>query len=188
MKAIFALKSIYVHRQSFNEATRRMLCDSLVLSHFNFGDVVYSNCVTGRDSQRIQMVQNSCTRLIHGIRGRRGVTRLLSASGSLNMSNRRKMHAVLFYCKILNFKTPAYLYNKVRFRRQEHDLNFRRNNLLSVPKFRMESFRRSFSYDIAKALNYVLMTRDINIYASTSTIAIKLKIRLLLEQYGGAVE
>ena len=43
-----------------------MLCDSLVLSYFNYFDVIYSQYLDLNDKNRIQKVQNSCLILIFG--------------------------------------------------------------------------------------------------------------------------
>ena len=51
------LKSIYQNRQILNRNVKSMLCDSLVLSHFNYCDGVYGPCLTNLDAQRIQRVQ-----------------------------------------------------------------------------------------------------------------------------------
>lgn len=181
-KAVIALKSIYVHRENIDTATRSLLCESLVLSFFNYGDVIYAKCITKYASNRIQMVQNSCTRLIYGMRGRRGVSHKLKSTNTINMSNRRILHSVLFYRNIIKFETPSYLYNRVRFRHQEHQINIRRNCLLSIPKHRLEKFKQGFSYNISKILNKYLFNNNISIHSSTSTIKTLLKPMLLSTQ------
>nr|CAI5825217.1 unnamed protein product [Callosobruchus analis] len=60
-----------------------MLCDSLVLSHLNYGDVIYDSCLIASDAFRIQKLQNSCLNLTHK----------LNDAHWLNMKNRRLLHA-----------------------------------------------------------------------------------------------
>ena len=69
-KAYCALKSIYPHRDYLEKNIKKELCDSLVLFHFNHCDIVYSPCLQGFDTRRIQKVQKSCIRFILGIRKR----------------------------------------------------------------------------------------------------------------------
>jgi len=150
-----ALKMLYNHRKILNQKTKVMLCDSLVLSHFNYCDVVYNNCIDAVDKKRIQRVQNSCLRFIWGVRRRERVSHLVRRTGWLNMAERRGLHSLSFYHKIILLRTPPYLYNRIRFRTDVHNINIRRKDQLTVPQHKLEIFKRSFSYCIAKYYNLV---------------------------------
>jgi len=150
-----ALKMIYSHRNVLDQKTKIMLCESLVLSHFNYCDVVYNNCIDAVDKKRIQRVQNSCLRFIWGVRGRERVSHLVRRTGWLNMAERRSFHALCFYHKILTTRTPPYLYNRIRFRTDVHNINIRKKDEITIPKHKLEFFKRSFSYCIAKFYNCV---------------------------------
>lgn len=152
-KAYGNLKMLYSHRHVFSVKLKTLLCNSLVLSQFNYCDYVYGPCLTVKDCNRIQKAQNSCLRLIHGIRKYDRISYTLSTSRWLNMENRRKLHANVLYYKILINKTPSYLYNKVKYRTDIHNINIRRKNHLTIPKHRTAMFQRSFSFNIAKNMN-----------------------------------
>lgn len=152
-KAYGSLKMIYSQRHFLNVEIKKMLCDSLVMSHFNHCDTVYGPCIDSIESRRIQKVQNSCLRLIFGIRRPQRISHKLKTVGWLNMYNRRRLHLVCLFHKILKFKTPPYLLKKLSYRSDVHNINIRRKFLLTVPRHRKEIFKRSFSYNIAACIN-----------------------------------
>jgi len=154
-RAYCTLKMLYSHRNVLNHSTKVMLCDSLVLSHFNYCDVVYNNCIDAVDRKRIQRAQNSCLRFIWGVRRRERVSHLVRRTGWLSMAERRILHALSFYHNILSLKSPPYLYNRITFRTDVHNINIRRKDNLTIPNHRLEFYKKSFSYNIAKTYNSV---------------------------------
>lgn len=146
---------IYGHRHYLDEDTKILLCDSLVLSHFNHCDSVYGPCLDSCDVRRIQKVQNSCLRLIYGIRHRQRISHKLRDAKWLNMYNRRKLHMTYFFYKIVKYKSPSYLHDKISYRTDIHNINIRRKNLLTIPRHNKQLFKRSFSYNIATCINLI---------------------------------
>lgn len=66
---------------------------------------------------------------------------------------------ICFDRSILKFKSPPYLFNKLQqFRTDNHNLNIRRKHLLVILYHRKETFKRSFSYIIAKLVNRQTVT------------------------------
>lgn len=173
------IKLIYSHRQYLERGVRAMLCDSLVLSLFNFCDSVYGPCLDDRDKRRIQKIQNSCLRLIFGIRRRQRISHKLVDLKWLNMFNRRRLHTVCFFYKLLKYRTPPYLTNKVVYRTDVHNLNIRRKSLITIPAHRKETFKRSFSYNIASYINGFKITDFI---LSCAAVKKKIKTQLLSHQ------
>nr|CAH7714133.1 unnamed protein product [Callosobruchus chinensis] len=55
-KAFSSLKNIYGFRDLLNRNTKVLLTDALVLSHFNFCDVLYNRCIDQHDTRRIRKV------------------------------------------------------------------------------------------------------------------------------------
>ena len=96
------LKKIFPHRHLLSKKDKIMLTDSLVLSHFNFADVVYGPCLTRMDSDRVQRVQKACLRLICGIRRREPVSHKLKEINWLSMDLRRKLHSAVLFHKIIS--------------------------------------------------------------------------------------
>lgn len=66
-RAFSAFKLIYFSRRILDINIKSMLSESLVLSHFNFCDVVYGLCLDGVMSRWIQRLQNACVHFIFGI-------------------------------------------------------------------------------------------------------------------------
>nr|CAI5828517.1 unnamed protein product [Callosobruchus analis] len=144
---------IYQSRNFLSRDVKRNICETLVLSKFNFCDTVYGPSIDSIDTRRIQVVQNACLRLIWGIRRRQHISHKLKDTGWLNMSQRRFLHSACMYQKILRNKEPTYLFNKIKFRKHIHSLNVRTKHNITTPKHRTEQFKRSFSYQIGKIYN-----------------------------------
>lgn len=154
-KAYVSLKMIYPHRRCLAREVKILLCDSLVLSHFNYCDSVYGPCLDSDDVRRIQKAQNSCLRFIYGIRRPQRISHKLGETRWLSMYNRRQLHMACFYTKIMIDKTPPYLFEKLQFRTDVHNLNIRRRDILTIPKHRKEFFKRSYSYRAAHLVNKI---------------------------------
>lgn len=148
-----ALKAIYRHRKILSQDVKISLCESLVLSHSNFCDVVYTPFLGCEDKRRIQVLQNSCLRMIFGIRRRQRISHKLNDVKWLNMASRRQYHLGCFCFKILKYQTPPYLHKKLSFRTDIHNINIRRKNLLTIPKHKKETFKSSFTYNATCILN-----------------------------------
>lgn len=130
-----------------------MLCESLVLSQLHYCDTVYGPCLNSLDINRIQKLQNSCLRLIFGVRKYEHISHTLKQVNWLNMKNRRYLHsACQFYAVLLN-QSPTYLFKKISYRCDVHHLNTRFRGTLTPPSFSTELFRRSFTYNIVKCIN-----------------------------------
>lgn len=178
-KAYSALKLIYNQRKYLSKDIKKVLCDSLVLSNFNHCDVVYGPYLDQVDFRRIQKVQNSCLRLIFGIRRRNRISHKLKDIGWLNMFNRRKMHTISMSYKIIKYKTPKYVYDKVNFRSNIHHRNLRNMHRITIPKHRKELFKRSFTYNLSLSLNPLNIT---NFDLSCCTFQKQIKQLLLSTQ------
>jgi len=154
-KSYSTLKVLYSNRYILNQNLRIILCDSLILSNFNYCDVVYHSCIDAHDKKRIQTVQNSCLRFIYGLRRRERISHMTEEAGWLCMADRRSLHAACAYHTIIRNETPPYLYNKIKFRTDVHNINVRRKDLLDIPKHNLETFKRSFTYCAPNVYNKI---------------------------------
>lgn len=153
--AYMNLKTIYINRYLLSKKVKTVLCESLVLSRFNFCDVVYGPCIDAEDVRRIQVIQNSCLRLIFGVRRWQNISHKLSEIKWLNMSRRRLLHSACLYHKVITNKIPKYLSKKISFRTDVHNINIRFKGLLTPPLHRTELFKRSFTYQVTKIYNAI---------------------------------
>lgn len=154
-RAYCNLKLLYGSNYVLDKKSKIILCNSLVLSHFNYLDVVYHSCLTMFDQSRIQRVQNACIRFIFGIRKYQSVSHKLLELKWLNMKERRILHMCCFYHKVITSKTPSYLYSKIAFGDTLHDLNTRYCKRIFVPRHTTAIYKSSFSYSICKYYNAI---------------------------------
>lgn len=152
-RAYYNLKMIYPHRSVLNTEIKKTLCESLVLSHLTYGDVVYDSFLTEVDKSRIEKVQRCCMRFIYGIRKFERVTHKLKELNWLTMENRRKLHILILYRRIMIEGSPPYLRDRLKFRTDIHNINIRHKGLLTPPPHRTSLFQKSFSFKICKMIN-----------------------------------
>ena len=147
-KAYASLKMLYPHRNILSQNLKIKLTDALVLSHFNFCDVIYSPCLDQVDKQKIERAQKSCLRYIYGIRKFEPVSYKLIDTNWLTMEKRRKLHSLVLFHKIITNQSPPYLLHKITYRTDIHNLNLRFRGLISLPPHRSAMFRRCVSHNI----------------------------------------
>lgn len=178
-KAFYHLKLIFSQKTVLNKSTMRLMCDTLVLSHFSFCDVVFDRCIDSHTARKIQRVQNSCTRLICGVPRRDHISPKIKEIGWLNMSNRRKLHSSVLYHKIIVNQCPTYLARKIRYRSDIHNINVRRKSFIAIPAHKTSLYKRSFLYNLAITYNDIAKTTRL---MSVRLFKISIRIKLLCEQ------
>ena len=152
-KAFSTLRILYANREIFSEDLKKVLCESLVLSNFNYCDTVYGPCLDTIDQNRIQKVQNACLRFIYGLRKYDRISYTFKLSGWLNMQERRKTHLLTLVYKIIRNKVPPYLAERLNFRSDVHNINVRYKHFITPPLHRTTLFERSFTYNCATLWN-----------------------------------
>lgn len=152
-KGYNALRCLYRSKLFMDGSIKKMLCDSLVLSYANYGDVVYGPCLDQVNAYKIQKLQNSCIRFIHNINRREHCTGFINEIGWLKMENRRKQHLACLINKVISVETPKYLFDKLQFRFMYHKIPTRFNEHLTIPQHRTAAYERSFSFNSAKLYN-----------------------------------
>lgn len=163
-RAYANLKMLYPHRSLISSHLKTTLCESLVLSHVWFGSPVYFPCLDSETMLKLQRLQNSCLRYIYGIRKYEHVSHKLREVSWLNVKNRLLLLSATFYHRILLTKSPPYLYARIRYRTDIHNVNVRRKNMISLPKYKLTLFKRSFTYHIWQTYNGISeSTKDLPI-------------------------
>ena len=147
------LKLIFPHRSYLSKKIKIKICNSLVLSHFSFCSPIYDACITNELSMKIQVAQNSCLRLIYGVRKYQHISHKLKEAHWLNMANRRFLTSACLYHSIISEKEPINLYKKILFRGHAHNINVRHKHTITPPAHKTALFERSFSYQISKVYN-----------------------------------
>lgn len=153
-KAFFSMKLLYSNRHILNFRLKKMLCESLVLSNFNYGDFVWGPCLDAVSKNRIQVIQNNCSRFVCGLRKYDHVSHTFRDLNWLRMENRRLHHLGCFIFKILSDTDAVIsLRNKFVKRGNVHAVNIRSTEKMTMPLHRTALFQRSFTYNAVKLLN-----------------------------------
>ncbi|KAI5651321.1 reverse transcriptase (RNA-dependent DNA polymerase) domain-containing protein [Phthorimaea operculella] len=150
---LFRIKVLYKIRRLLSEDVRLKICESLILSRLNYGDIVVGPCLLESSKRTIQRVQNACMRFIFNIPPRSHITPYLNRFGMLNMESRRILHFSSCVHSIVRYKAPPYLYSKLKW--ATYSYNSRRTNslLLVTPYHKTRAFEGSFRYQATKCWN-----------------------------------
>ena len=171
-KAMGNFYQMFRFKKFLDKEAKITLCDSIVLSQFNYCDIVYSN-MDGFLEKKVQKIQNICLRFIFDFRlkDRCDHNILLKKLGWLNMKQRRVQHGLTMIYKILNGQAPQYFSNNFTLTSEIHNINTRRaNNTIWINKYaRSKLTRKSYSVYMAKIYNEL----PENLQKSVSTNAFK---------------
>ena len=117
------------YKKFLNKESKIILCDSIILSQFNYCDVVYSN-LDKYLKDKIQKVQNLCLRFIFDIKRRDHVDYSLFRNELkwLDMNSRRLKHGLTLIYKILHDLAPNYLRDTFTLVHEIHNVNTRSSN------------------------------------------------------------
>lgn len=151
LKSAYAnLRMLYPHRSYLPVNVKLQLSQSLVLSQFNYCSQIFFPCLDSDTLYKIQKVQNTCLRYAYGIRKYDRVSHKLKDAGWLNMRDRFRLLQACCFHKIMLSRLPGYLYNGITFRTDVHNINIRRKDAISLPKYKLSVFERSFTFNIYK--------------------------------------
>ena len=148
----------------------------MVLSQFNYADVVYMN-MSKLTQYKIQKIQNLCIRFIYNCKKYDpiSISGLRKKLGWLSMSERRVSHGLTLMFKIVKGKAPHYLSDLITFTNEIHNVNTRSSgrNLIWLDKdIKTKSRRHAFFYSISDLYNKL----PENIISSSNVNSFKSKI------------
>uniref|UniRef100_A0A1E1WD62 Uncharacterized protein n=1 Tax=Pectinophora gossypiella TaxID=13191 RepID=A0A1E1WD62_PECGO len=150
----YRLKVMYQIREYLSTPIRIKLCDSLVLSKFNYMDAVYGPRLLARSQKLVQRVQNACARFCFKIPPRTHVTPYINKARILKMKYRRQYHFATLMFGVVKFKLPPYLADKLVWSRDVTAARTRASYYsLAIPRHRTTAFRGSFSFAASKCWN-----------------------------------
>ncbi len=176
-KAYYKLKLLYRYKKFLSFDSKKYLCNSLILSHFNYCNVLFCNLSQNLKYQ-IQKVQNSCIRFIYNLKkkDRHSMSEYLVGLQWLNMDNRRCLQAYSQMYKIVHNLCPDYLCSSLRRRSDVHTYFTRSQQHFNVSYRRTAQSSKSFFY--TAPLMYNALPDDIK--AATSLKSFQNKCRCLL--------
>ena len=117
--------------------TATLIYKTMSLPYFDYTDVII-NRANGRDTDKLQTLQNKCLRICLGAERRFSIKRAHKTTNVPFIKDRREAHVCNFMFKR---KSKVSLLNRREIRTRAHDAP-----LCIVPVPRCESFRRSVSY------------------------------------------
>ena len=176
-RAIGKFKEFSNCKKMLSFESKKIFCESLVLSQFNYADVVYMN-MNKVTQNKIQKIQNLCIRFIFNLKKNKNISisRYRKDLGWLSMSERRALHGLLLMFKISTGAAPNYLCDLITFTRDIHQVNTRssRRNAIWISKdIKTKSRRNSFIYSMSVLFNKL----PENIINSVNAITFRTKFK-----------
>ncbi len=175
-KSYFKLRHLYRFKNFLSTTIKLRLCNTLILSNFNYCDVLFLNLSVNLQN-KIQKVQNACLRFSYSVRKYDHISPSLYASGWLNMYNRRCLHSLCMVYKIKNNLAPSYL-KDILYRNVVPHLHLtRHSNHIPIPSFHTSIKEKSFFVKAVRDFN--ALPTDIRDSISISSLKSKLYKHLL---------
>ena len=120
------------------------LYTSFIRPTLEYGNIIWNNC-TDAESDRLESIQRRAMRIITGCIIRTSTQLLYEETGLESLAKRRDRNILLFFHKIINSNTPAYLKElKPELNEERHDRNLRSNSNFSIPSSRINKYKHSF--------------------------------------------
>lgn len=155
----FKLRQAYRFKNFLSEKSKITICESYVLSTFNYCDLVYFN-ISDFLKTKIQKVQNTCVRFIFGLKKFDHISTYFSQLATLNMDERRTLHGCIQMHRISKNLAPSYLSEKVTQHVNIHDYDTRHKNDIVCEKIISSSRAHSFFPAASKLYNDLNKTAD----------------------------
>ena len=181
-KAYGRLKQAYKFRNFLSQESRFNIIETYILSLFNYGDVLFQN-ITARLSNKIQRVQNSCMRFVFGLRKYDHISSCYEKNKTLNMENRRKLHALVLMHKVSIGEAPEYLSEKLTRHFDLHNYNTRGRENIAIQRVHTSTRANTFFISTAKTYNDILSSLNLDRTISVYTFKHKCKTFLTNEQF-----
>ena len=178
-KTYIKMKVLYSNRHILNFKMRKKLCETLILSTFNYCNIVYYPCLDVVTKNRLQYVQNICCRFVFKLRKYDHISEKINELKWLNINNTVNLHFVVFLMKIIKSSVPGYLKDKLVCRSAVHVRDIRSRYSLTMPQHQTALFQRCFTYMAVTHFN--ILDSDMK-DCSMSTLRKKYKSYLLVQQ------
>ena len=151
-RARFAARNLQRTAHILPFKPRLILYNSLVASHFNYGDTVWGGC-NAKNKNKLQRTQNCVIKNMLGMKIRDSSEEALAKANLLSLENKRKVHDAVYVHKALSGKLPAKICQQ--YQKQQSLKKFRsaENQILTIPKHKTENYKNSPLYRSIVAWN-----------------------------------
>ena len=149
-KSVASFINLSRFKRFLNFKSKSLLCESIILSRFNYCDAVYIN-IDQCFQRKIQKVQDMCCRFIFETKksDHCDYKEMRRKLGWFDMKQRRHIHCLTMMYKILHGLAPNYLQDIFSFQNEIHHANTRssQNNQIWIDKnIKSKIHRDSFRY------------------------------------------
>ena len=151
-KTIGIVKHLHRVNKLLPLKTKLKLYDSLVASHFNYADIIWSGC-TQANKLKLQSVQNFALKSILNMKRSDSATEALKTLNYLTLEEKRNIHEAVFTKKILSGKMPRNIteeYTKLKPRSNNRSVE---RGTLNIPVHNSTKFENSVLFRTVKAWN-----------------------------------
>ena len=161
-------------KRFLNTQSKVMLCDSIILSRFNYCDAVYQN-IDMSLQKKVQKIQDMCCRFIFDKRkyDHCNYEEMRKKLGWLSMKQRRELHSLTMMYKILHGLAPNYLSDLFSYQNEIHNVNTRGSSDHQVwidksikSKIHRDSFRYHTPCQYNKLPKYIRECKSVNSFKS----------------------
>ena len=158
-----------------DKKTILLLMNSFVFSKLYYCSTVWSN-TSKHNINKLHLVQNFAARVVLGLKKFDHISQAIKPLNWLPVNDRIYLNDAVMMYKCINKLVPDYLIEKFTLRSQTHTRNTRQCDQLNIPRCRLTTGQRSFTYRGAKLWNNL---RD-NVRSSDSVKVFRKKIVNLL--------
>ena len=153
-KTIGIVKHLHRINKLLPMKTKLQLYDSLVASHLNYADIIYSGC-SQADKLKLQTVQNFALKSIIGMKKSDSSTEALKTLKYLNLEEKRRIHEAVFTYKIIEGegKMPQNLTAEYSHLQACPNHRAATKGTLNIPIHKTTKFKSSVLYRTVKTWN-----------------------------------
>ena len=126
--------------------------NSFVFSKLYYCSTVWSN-TSKHNINKLQLVQNFAARVVLGLKKFDHISQAIKSQNWLPVNDRIYLNDAVMMYKCINKLVPDYLIKKFTLRSQTHTRNTRQYDQLNIPRCRLTTGQRSFTYRGAKLWN-----------------------------------
>ena len=125
------------------------LINAFVFSKLFYCSTVWSS-TSKKNVRKLQLVQNYACRIVAGLRKYDYVREALKSLKWLNVRDKLLFNDLVMVYKCLKNLTPGYLHGRFQYRAKILQRDTRQNNYLTLPRYRLATGQKTFTYSGAK--------------------------------------
>lgn len=176
-KATNSIRNLHRINQLIPLRHRKLLYNSLVASHYNYADTVWSGCGTTNE-KKLQITQNYAARSILGIGKRTSATDALKTLQFLTLKEKRHLHEAVYVKKAMQNKLPLEIVEQYKNQLSKLNLRSSAKLTLNVPPHKTQQYQNSPMFRTIKSWNNTPADLRTD---TTNTFKVKLQSHLLQE-------